>query len=42
MSTESEDYKRIANAIAFIRQHHLNQPNLSVVAQHIGLSESHS
>lgn len=41
MSTESEDYKRIAAAIAFIRQHHLEQPNLAVVAQHIGLSESH-
>ncbi|MEM6611341.1 MAG: methylated-DNA--[protein]-cysteine S-methyltransferase, partial [Cyanobacteria bacterium P01_C01_bin.72] len=41
MSTESEDYKRIAAAISFIRQHHLEQPNLAVVAQHIGLSESH-
>ncbi|WP_333458581.1 methylated-DNA--[protein]-cysteine S-methyltransferase [Microcoleus sp. Pol10D4] len=35
----SEDYHRIARAIAFMRQHHLNQPNLATVAQHIGLSE---
>ena len=41
MSRESEDYQRIAKAIIFIRQHYLNQPNLSTVAQHIGLSESH-
>lgn len=37
----SEDYHRIARAIAFMRQHHLNQPNLTTVAQHIGLSEYH-
>jgi hypothetical protein len=37
----SEDYHRIAEAIAFMRQHHLNQPNLATVAQHIGLSEYH-
>ena len=37
----SEDYHRIARAIAFMRQHHLNQPNLVTVAQHIGLSEYH-
>ena len=37
----SEDYHRIARAIAFMRQHHLNQPNLATVAQHIGLSEYH-
>ena len=37
----SEDYQRIARAIAFMRQHHLNQPNLATVAQHIGLSEYH-
>jgi len=37
----SEDYHRIAGAIAFMRQHHLNQPNLATVAQHIGLSEYH-
>jgi AraC family transcriptional regulator of adaptative response/methylated-DNA-[protein]-cysteine methyltransferase len=37
----SEDYHRIARAIAFMRQYHLNQPNLATVAQHIGLSEYH-
>ncbi|MBE9053995.1 methylated-DNA--[protein]-cysteine S-methyltransferase [Nostocales cyanobacterium LEGE 11386] len=36
---DSEDYSRIAQAIVFMRQHHLNQPDLSTVAQHIGLSE---
>ncbi|MBP0030595.1 methylated-DNA--[protein]-cysteine S-methyltransferase [Roseofilum sp. Guam] len=38
---ENEDYTRIAEAIAFMRQHHLNQPDLSRVAQHIGLSKYH-
>ncbi|HAX80214.1 MAG TPA: 6-O-methylguanine DNA methyltransferase [Cyanobacteria bacterium UBA11372] len=38
---DSENYSRIAQAIAFIRQHHLSQPNLATVAQHIGLSEYH-
>ncbi|MEG4392935.1 methylated-DNA--[protein]-cysteine S-methyltransferase [Microcoleus sp. BROC3] len=37
----SEDYHRIARAIAFMRQNHLNQPNLATVAQQIGLSEYH-
>lgn len=37
----SEDYNRIAQAIAFMRQHHLSQPDLATVAQHIGLSEYH-
>lgn len=37
----SEDYNRIALAIAFMRQHHLSQPDLATVAQHIGLSEYH-
>lgn len=41
MPAENEDYQRIALAIAFIRQNHLNQPSLSAVAQHIGLGESH-
>ncbi|MGL5065018.1 MAG: methylated-DNA--[protein]-cysteine S-methyltransferase [Microcoleus sp.] len=36
-----ENYNRIARAIAFMRQHHLSQPNLATVAQHIGLSEYH-
>ena len=38
---ENEDYQQIAKAIAFIREHHLNQPDLITVAQHIGLSEWH-
>lgn len=37
----TEDYRRIAQAIAFMRQHHRSQPNLAIVAQHIGLSEFH-
>src|SRR4028118_539551 len=37
----SEDYHRIARAIAFMRQNHLNQPNLATVAQHVNLSEYH-
>lgn len=38
---ESEDYNRIAQAIAFMHQHHLSQPDLVTVAQHIGFSEYH-
>ncbi len=38
---DSEDYNRIALALAFMRQHHLNQPDLATVAQHLGLSEYH-
>lgn len=38
---DSEDYYRIAQAIAFMRQYHLEQPNLPAIAQHIGLSEYH-
>ena len=38
---DSEDYNRIAQAIAFMRQHHLSQPDLATVSQHIGLSEYH-
>lgn len=38
---DSEDYNRIALAIAFMRQHQLSQPDLATVAQHIGLSEYH-
>jgi AraC family transcriptional regulator, regulatory protein of adaptative response / methylated-DNA-[protein]-cysteine methyltransferase len=37
----SEDYSRIAQAIAFMQQTHLSQPDLTTVAHHIGLSESH-
>ena len=38
---ESENYQRIAKAIAFIRQHHQSQPDLIAVSRHIGLSEYH-
>jgi AraC family transcriptional regulator of adaptative response/methylated-DNA-[protein]-cysteine methyltransferase len=36
-----ETYECIAKAIAFMRQNHLNQPNLTTVAQHVNLSEYH-
>ncbi|MGD1858142.1 MAG: methylated-DNA--[protein]-cysteine S-methyltransferase [Leptolyngbyaceae cyanobacterium] len=39
--SSSETYQRMAKAIAFIRQHHLEQPNLATVAQHVSLSEYH-
>ena len=38
---ESENYQRIARAIAFIYQHHQSQPDLIAVSRHIGLSEYH-
>ncbi|MBT9313517.1 bifunctional helix-turn-helix domain-containing protein/methylated-DNA--[protein]-cysteine S-methyltransferase [Leptothoe kymatousa] len=38
---DQETYERMANAIAFIRQHHLEQPNLATIAQHVGLSDYH-
>lgn len=38
---DTEDYHRIAGAIAFMRQNHLDQPDLVTLAQHIGLSEYH-
>ena len=38
---ESENYQRIARAIAFISQHHQSQPDLITVSRHIGLSEYH-
>lgn len=37
----NEDYDRITQAISFIRQYHLSQPNLATVAEYIGLSEYH-
>jgi AraC family transcriptional regulator, regulatory protein of adaptative response / methylated-DNA-[protein]-cysteine methyltransferase len=37
----SEDYHRIAQAIAFMRHHHLSQPDLATVAQSVHLSEYH-
>lgn len=36
-----EDYDRIAQAIAFMRNHHLSQPDLATVAQQVHLSEYH-
>lgn len=41
ISHNSEDYERIAQAIAFMRQNHLSQPDLVTVAQHLHLSEYH-
>ena len=41
VSYNSEDYERIAQAIVFMRQNHLSQPNLATVAQHVHLSEYH-
>ncbi|MBW4646839.1 MAG: methylated-DNA--[protein]-cysteine S-methyltransferase [Goleter apudmare HA4340-LM2] len=38
---DSETYERIAKAIAFMRQNHLNQPALATIAQHVHLSEYH-
>jgi AraC family transcriptional regulator, regulatory protein of adaptative response / methylated-DNA-[protein]-cysteine methyltransferase len=38
---DNEDYKRIALAIVFMRQHYLSQPDLATIAQHLGLSEYH-
>ncbi|AFY35474.1 methylated-DNA--[protein]-cysteine S-methyltransferase [Calothrix sp. PCC 7507] len=37
----SEDYERIAQAIAFMREHHLNQPDLATIAEYVNLSEYH-
>ncbi|MEM9273372.1 MAG: bifunctional helix-turn-helix domain-containing protein/methylated-DNA--[protein]-cysteine S-methyltransferase [Cyanobacteria bacterium P01_F01_bin.143] len=37
----SETYELIAEAIAFIRQNHLQQPDLATIAQHVHLSEYH-
>ncbi|MBX2866068.1 MAG: methylated-DNA--[protein]-cysteine S-methyltransferase [Leptolyngbyaceae cyanobacterium MAG.088] len=38
---DRETYERMANAISFIRQHHLDQPSLATIAQHVNLSEYH-
>ena len=40
-SDNSETYYQMAQAIAFMRQHHLRQPDLAAVAHHIGLSDYH-
>lgn len=40
--TDRDDaYACIARAIAFIRHHHLSQPDLKTIAQHVHLSEHH-
>lgn len=38
---ESDNYQRMSQAIAFMREHHLTQPDLAAVAEHLGLSEFH-
>lgn len=38
---DSSDYERIAEAIAFMRQNHLEQPDLATIARHVHLSEYH-
>lgn len=38
---DGETYERIAKAIAFMRQNHLNQPDLATIAQQVHLSEYH-
>ena len=39
MATANTDYERVAQAIAFLRAHHKQQPGLPVLAAHLGLSE---
>ncbi|MBD2234246.1 methylated-DNA--[protein]-cysteine S-methyltransferase [Phormidium tenue FACHB-1052] len=38
---DDETYRQVAEAIAFLRQHHLDQPDLATVARHVHLSEYH-
>ncbi|MGD1849657.1 MAG: methylated-DNA--[protein]-cysteine S-methyltransferase [Cyanophyceae cyanobacterium] len=38
---DAETYRCIAQAIAFIRENHLSQPDLATIAQHVHLSEYH-
>lgn len=38
---DSETYERMAQAIAFMRQNYLNQPDLATIAQQVHLSEYH-
>lgn len=35
------DYERIARVIRYLDEHHVEQPDLSVLAAHVGLSPSH-
>ncbi|MDF1530156.1 MAG: methylated-DNA--[protein]-cysteine S-methyltransferase [Sedimenticola sp.] len=41
MPEQSADYERIAQAISYIQQHRLEQPNLDQLAAHVGLSPYH-
>lgn len=41
ITSQVDTYDRISDAITFIRQHHLEQPNLSTIAQHVNLSDYH-
>ncbi|HEY9818570.1 MAG TPA: AraC family transcriptional regulator, partial [Candidatus Obscuribacterales bacterium] len=38
---QQDTYERIAAAIAFLRHHHAEQPDLRAIADHLHLSESH-
>lgn len=40
-STTSADYQQVARAIEFIAQNRLQQPDLTAIAQHVGLSKYH-
>ena len=37
----AEDYARVADAIAWLRAHRRNQPDLATLAQHLNLSQAH-
>jgi len=39
---DNHGYARIAEAISFLRTHQRQQPGLSDLAEHLGLSESHT
>lgn len=40
-STTADDYERVAEAIAFLRDRYPEQPDLATIAQHVHLSEYH-
>lgn len=41
MAYDSKTYEQMAAAIAFIHQHHLEQPDLDAIAAHVHLSKHH-
>ena len=41
MALDAETYEKIAEAIGFIREHHLEQPDLAAIAAHVHLSKHH-